>query len=547
MISAGDDAPRFELPALVDGEYRRVALDDYVGEDVVIVAFYPGDFNPACDAESDLDELDLFTMQKDVSVLGISADSLYSHAAFAAEYDLHIPLLSDTRREVAKRYGVTFEDELGQALIERAVFVVDHDGVVQYAWSTRDLTTLPDVDAIKDAIAETGGDDTAFSRYRVGFAHYTEGRRAFTSAMRSFEDSEWMLSQSDFKRAQAEFEEAAEHFDSAVRFVDDPDLDAYYEHAEEKATALWQAAEWLSESASEYSSGAGAAGQRLRDDAERPLETARDLGEPIDPDDWPPDLDGDEADESILPEAEHTDTTLAVDIDDAADDGATTADDDPAADDGAIGNDGIDDAELEQLEAELAANQPDGLDDDIAETPTSMVDAPPGAEDSDDTPTDERDETEIDDAVDDADLERLEADLAASQSAAETAQSEAADATDGDTDAGSAADPADETATGDDERDVPPPGSGSLEPTGDASASESQDDDRESGGTRSFADVGTTDENPFETDEQTAGDEASDDAEPLDDPDGASDEEMAAIPTEDELDDEDETTDESRY
>lgn len=183
MISEGDEAPRFELPAVVDGEHRRVALDEYLGEDVVILAFYPGDFNPACDEESDLDELDLFTMQKDVSVLGISADTLYSHAAFAEAYDLHVPLLSDTRREVAREYGVTFEDAVGQALIERAVFVVDHDGVVRYAWSTQSPLALPDVDAIKDTIGDTGGDDTAFARYRVGHAHYTEGRRAFTSAM----------------------------------------------------------------------------------------------------------------------------------------------------------------------------------------------------------------------------------------------------------------------------------------------------------------------------------------------------------------------------
>jgi len=553
VITEGDDAPGFALPALVDGDHRQVALDDYVGDDIVILAFYPGDFNPACDAESDLDELDLFTMQKDVSVLGISADTLYSHAAFAGEYDLHVPLLADTRREVAARYGVTTEDDLGQALIERAVFVVDHDGVVQYAWSTDDLTELPNVDVIKDAIAETGGDDTAFARYRVGHAHYTEGRRAFTSAMQSYQSSEWMLSQSDFKRAQGEFEEAAEHFDSAVRFVDDADLETYYDHAEQKATALWQAAEWLTESASNYSSGAGAEGQRLRDDAERPLETARDLGEPVDPDDWPPNLDADEETESILPEQEAVDTELAVDIDAAA---AGTAD--TEADDGSDGeptaneDDDIDEADLEQLEAELAANQPEDPDGgEIEETPTSMVDAPPGVGDdgggNDDGAT--ANDGTVDDEIDDDDIEQLEAEMAASQSAAEAAQAEAegegdeSDETPDDPDAdlaGGAPDAdADDLA---DERDVPPPGSGSLEPTGgggsgglepEESDSSEPDEQDDPGGLESFDDVETTGENPFEGED-----------EPLDDPDGASDDDMDAIPEEDDLDEPDGATDE---
>ncbi|ACV46879.1 MULTISPECIES: redoxin domain-containing protein [Halomicrobium] len=517
MISEGDEAPRFELPAVVDGEHRRVALDEYLGEDVVILAFYPGDFNPACDEESDLDELDLFTMQKDVSVLGISADTLYSHAAFAEAYDLHVPLLSDTRREVAREYGVTFEDAVGQALIERAVFVVDHDGVVRYAWSTQSPLALPDVDAIKDTIGDTGGDDTAFARYRVGHAHYTEGRRAFTSAMGSYQDSEWMLAQSDFGRAQEAFEEAADHFDSAVRFVDDADLSTYYERAEEKATALWQAAEWLSESASEYSSGAGAAGQRLRDDAERPLETARDIGEPIDPDDWPPDLDADDA-QSILPQDDDAEVELAIDIDEAATGGpeadAPSLDDTPAGErssDEAGGEEEIDDDELQEIEAELTANQPDDpTGGDLEETPTSMVDAPPDADDGD--------------AGGDDDPAELQADLETGQSAGEGSRADGPDE--------ERADSTPDTPSLDpDEADVPPPGSGSLEPGGGSGDGAALDDD--DGGA-------SLDDGPDQRDHLDETDE-------LDEPDGASDEDMAAIPTEEELAEDDADDDGERY
>jgi peroxiredoxin len=140
MIDEGAGAPAFELPAVIGGDIEQVALSDYLGSDVVILAFYPADFNPACDGETtDLDELDLFTMQKDVSILAVSADSVYSHQAFAEEYDLHIPLLADTAGEVAADYGVAVDDPEAGYRTKRAVIVIGPGGDVEYAWSTDDL------------------------------------------------------------------------------------------------------------------------------------------------------------------------------------------------------------------------------------------------------------------------------------------------------------------------------------------------------------------------------------------------------------------------
>jgi hypothetical protein len=227
-------------------------------------------------------------MQKHVSVLAISGDSVHSHRAFADEYDLKIPLLADFHGEVARDYGFAVDDPTSGYLNHRAVVGIGPEGEVQYAWSTDDLRELPPVDRIREAVDEVGGAETAVARYRVGHAHYVEGRRAFTSAMGNFQDNEWMMAQSDFKRACEEFTEAADHFDTAVRFVDDESVRPIYDGAKTKANSLWQAADWLARSASEYSSGAGSEGQQLRDDAERPLENARAITEPIDPDEWPP-------------------------------------------------------------------------------------------------------------------------------------------------------------------------------------------------------------------------------------------------------------------
>ena len=385
MIADGDVAPEFALPAVVDGEFEEVALADYLGDDIVILAFYPADFNPSCsEEETDLDELDLFTMQKDVSILGISADSVFSHREFADVYDLHVPLLADVHAEVAADYGVAVEDATDGYLTNRAVVVIDPSGEVQYAWQTDDLKRLPPVEQVREAVDDIGGSNTAQARYRVGHAHYVEGRRAFTKAMGGFEEMEWMMAQGDFTRAQEEFEEATAQFNTAARFAEDEKPLTYYERAEQKAQSLWQAAEWLADAASAYASGEGAKGESMRSDAEGPLETARDIHEPPNPDDFPPDEDPAEVDdrehESILPDQdEGPPAALETDIDDAAEtpeaaelaeemgDSESVADtadsDDPAetvvaADDTADGeadedDEEIDDEELEEIAAEL--------------------------------------------------------------------------------------------------------------------------------------------------------------------------------------------------
>jgi len=390
MIEEGATAPGFELPGIRGGEVGQIDTKTVFGSGIVLLAFYPGDFNPAySETETDLDELNLFTMQKDVTVLAISGDSVHSHQAFAGEYNLEMTLLSDLRGEVAREYGVGVDDTDAGHLTRRAVFVVDHTETVQYAWMTDDCEELPDVDAIRDVIQGIGDDDAARSRYRVGHARYMEGRRTFTSAVNAYEDREWMMAQTDFTRAAEEFDEASEEFNTAVRFSEDETARRYFERAEEKSEALWRASEWLGESAGAFASGAGREADSLRSDAEGPLETVRELHEPPDPDDFPPEEDpaeretDEDEDCAWLDDGEDIDTSLDADIGeeeelseeeaqaqaDAAEPADATAASEPAADAAAAptadtadagGDEGedeegaaIDDEELEEITAEL--------------------------------------------------------------------------------------------------------------------------------------------------------------------------------------------------
>jgi len=87
-------------------------------------------------------------------VLAISVDSVYSHGAWAAVRGLSFPLLADfnPKGEVARRYGVVRERD---GFSERALYVVDADGVIRYGHVSPFLHHVPDVYELLDALDET--------------------------------------------------------------------------------------------------------------------------------------------------------------------------------------------------------------------------------------------------------------------------------------------------------------------------------------------------------------------------------------------------------
>lgn len=62
-------------------------------------------------------------------LLGISADSTFSHAEFARARGFSFPLLSDIHRTVIRAYGV-FDEERNVAY--RSTFVVDREGRLRW-------------------------------------------------------------------------------------------------------------------------------------------------------------------------------------------------------------------------------------------------------------------------------------------------------------------------------------------------------------------------------------------------------------------------------
>jgi peroxiredoxin Q/BCP len=134
MVVEGSKAPEFDLVA-DDG--RRVKLSDFAGQKVVLY-FYPKDDTPGCTTEAcDFRDAMPRFRKMDAVILGVSADSVQSHAKFKAKYGLTFPLLSDPDRSVCEAYGVWKQKSMyGRSFlgIERSTFLIDRKGVVAKVW-----------------------------------------------------------------------------------------------------------------------------------------------------------------------------------------------------------------------------------------------------------------------------------------------------------------------------------------------------------------------------------------------------------------------------
>lgn len=133
-IEAGQKAPDFTLTA---DNGSKVRLADFKGRPVVLY-FYPKDDTPGCTREACAfrDRQPKFGKLA-AAVLGVSADSIESHAKFRDKYRLNFPLLSDNDHAVAEKYGAWREKNMyGKKSmgIVRSTFLIDESGKVVKVW-----------------------------------------------------------------------------------------------------------------------------------------------------------------------------------------------------------------------------------------------------------------------------------------------------------------------------------------------------------------------------------------------------------------------------
>ena len=150
-LRAGDPAPTFELST---DEGTVVSSDSLAGTRYVLY-FYPKDDTPGCTTQAcGLRDSWSRVTETGVTLFGVSADSVASHAKFRAKYGLPYPLLADEGHRLADAYGVWVEkSSAGRTWmgIERSTFVVGPDGAIEHVLAQ--VKPAEHVDQLMDALA----------------------------------------------------------------------------------------------------------------------------------------------------------------------------------------------------------------------------------------------------------------------------------------------------------------------------------------------------------------------------------------------------------
>lgn len=151
-ISKGTPAPDFSL---FDTEKKKVNLSDFKGKNVLIL-FFPQAFTGVCTKElcSVRDDIARYS-NTNAQVLGISVDSVFTLGKYKEDQGLNFPLLSDFNKEVSATYGSLYENFVFdmKGVSKRSAFVIDKEGVIQYAQVLENAGELPDFQAINETLA----------------------------------------------------------------------------------------------------------------------------------------------------------------------------------------------------------------------------------------------------------------------------------------------------------------------------------------------------------------------------------------------------------
>ena len=162
-LSVGTTAPDFELTTLGAEGPEVVKLSEQLGDGNVLLLFVPMAFTGVCTQEfcSVTSELAEYS-DLNAKVFGISGDNPFAQQNWKEKEGIEITLLSDYEHEVAAAYDIAYESFLPAKNLymggvpKRSAFIVDKDGVIQYAESSDNPGDLPDFAAIKAKLGELG-------------------------------------------------------------------------------------------------------------------------------------------------------------------------------------------------------------------------------------------------------------------------------------------------------------------------------------------------------------------------------------------------------
>ncbi len=155
-LATGTPAPDFTLAPAPGPD--TVSLSDFRGEKNVVLLFMPLAFSSVCtDEMCQMAESYGEWTAIDAQVLGVTIDSPFVTAKFATETGAQFPILSDFNKTTINAYDVAYEEFFGMhGVAKRSAFVIDKQGVIQYAWSSDDAGQMPPFGEVKAAVEALG-------------------------------------------------------------------------------------------------------------------------------------------------------------------------------------------------------------------------------------------------------------------------------------------------------------------------------------------------------------------------------------------------------
>lgn len=150
-IQIGQKAPAF---GLYDTDRNKISLADFAGKNVLLL-FFPQAFTSVCTEElcGVRDNISRYS-NANAQVLGISVDSVFTLGQFKASQEYNFPLLSDFNKEVSTAYDALYKDWIldMKGVSKRAAFIIDKEGVIQYAEVLENAKDVPDFKAINEIL-----------------------------------------------------------------------------------------------------------------------------------------------------------------------------------------------------------------------------------------------------------------------------------------------------------------------------------------------------------------------------------------------------------
>ena len=160
-LAVGTKAPDFTLSTKTADGPKQIKLSDNFEKRNTLLLFFPMAFTGTCTTEMcDVSSGLSAYGNLNAAVYGISGDNPFAQEAWAQKEKITVSLLSDYEHKVAKVYDVMYDSflpqlNLGMAGVpKRSAFIIDKNGVIQYAESDDDAKQLPNFDKIKAKLGE---------------------------------------------------------------------------------------------------------------------------------------------------------------------------------------------------------------------------------------------------------------------------------------------------------------------------------------------------------------------------------------------------------